>query len=134
MLSAGGVVDVGSPARSESREGIEQMTEPDDTHLNIPKARATSNVVALSPTETRIAGPRRRTRTCRTLIPLTYILTTQLRDWRCGQGVLGLCRHDIPDADRPVIAPMYQEPPQRYDRPCRRTAGFLGTMVVQVIG
>ncbi len=55
-------------------------------------------------------------------------------DWCCGHRVLSLGRHDYADAHRPVIAAMNQEPPQRCDRLFRRAAGFLGTMVVQIIG
>jgi len=51
-----------------------------------------------------------------------------------GQRVLGRRRHDHADEHRPVIPPMNQQPPQRCDLPFRRTAGFLCTMVVQIIG
>ena len=54
-------------------------------------------------------------------------------DWCCGQGVLGSRRHDCADKHRPVVAPMTQGPRQRRDRPFVRAAGFLGTMVVQII-
>ena len=55
-------------------------------------------------------------------------------DWCGGQRVLGRRRHDHADEHRPVIPPMNQQPPQRCDLPFRRTAGFLCTMVVQIIG
>ena len=50
-----------------------------------------------------------------------------------GSEVLGRRRHDRADEHRLVIAPMNHRPRQRWDRPFRRTAGFLGTVMVQII-
>jgi len=50
-----------------------------------------------------------------------------------GQRVLGRRRHDHADEHRLVNAPMNQQPRQRCDRPFIRAAGFLGTVMVQII-
>ena len=50
-----------------------------------------------------------------------------------GQRVLGRRRRDHADEHRLVNAPMNQQPRQRCDRPFIRAAGFLGTVMVQII-
>ena len=50
-----------------------------------------------------------------------------------GQRVLGRRRHDHADEHRLVNAPMNQQPRQRCDRPFIRAAGFLVTVMVQII-
>jgi hypothetical protein len=54
-------------------------------------------------------------------------------NWRCGQRVLGRHRHNRADERRSVAPPMNQEPRQRWDRPFVRAAGFLVTVMVQII-
>ena len=50
-----------------------------------------------------------------------------------GQRVLGRRRHDHADERRSIAPPTNQGPRQRRDRPFRRAAGFLVTVMVQII-
>ena len=54
-------------------------------------------------------------------------------NWCGGQRVLGRRRHDHADEHRSVTPPMTQGPRQRCDRSFRRVAGFLVTVMVQII-
>ena len=69
-------------------------------------------------------------------MPVTVSYHAGLRegvDWCGGQRVLGRRRHDRADERRSVAPPMNQLPRQRRDRPFIRAAGFLGTVMVQII-